>query len=318
RISLSSSAGSAATSSVTELAQPERTSFSMPTAEQIWPGVQYPHWYASQATNASWTGCGPIPSMVVTVRSARVTARTRHELTRRPSSSTVQAPHWLWSQPFLVPVRSSPSRSRSSSVVRLSTRTVCGSPFTVSDRSYAYSALAMSVMAGTAYAVDPPACTVRSTRRRSSVVCAPRGRQRRGDPAGHHNGQGRDEGRTGPHDRDANQKTEPADALSTVDRRQSAAANSSTRSPSALASIGETSTRVSWNVGPPPRSVSRTEVTALTLARSGLNRAQYALYVKATPGRVASSTATAARNEPRSLCTRTASPSASPRAAASD
>ncbi len=34
---------------------------------------------------------------------------------------TVQAPHWPWSQPFLVPVRPRCSRSASSSVVRIST-----------------------------------------------------------------------------------------------------------------------------------------------------------------------------------------------------
>ncbi|MEV6710005.1 hypothetical protein AB0M60_30090, partial [Micromonospora wenchangensis] len=33
-----------------------------------------------------------------------------------------------------------------------------------------------------------------------------------------------------------------------------------------------TSTRVSWNVGPPPRSVSRTPVTALTVLPPGLGR----------------------------------------------
>ena len=41
----------------------------------------------------------------------------RQELTRRPSTSTVQAPHWPWSQPFFVPVRSRCSRSASSRVV---------------------------------------------------------------------------------------------------------------------------------------------------------------------------------------------------------
>jgi hypothetical protein len=39
---------------------------------------------------------------------------------RRPSTITVQAPHWPWSQPFLVPVRCRCSRSASSSVVRVS------------------------------------------------------------------------------------------------------------------------------------------------------------------------------------------------------
>lgn len=51
----------------------------------------------------------------------------------RPSSSTVQAPHWPWSQPFLVPMRSSRSRRASSRVVRLSTVRECVSPLTRSE-----------------------------------------------------------------------------------------------------------------------------------------------------------------------------------------
>jgi hypothetical protein len=57
------------------------------------------------------------PSMVVTCAPSFMTASVRQELTRRPSTSTVQAPHWPWSQPFLVPVRSRCSRSASSRVV---------------------------------------------------------------------------------------------------------------------------------------------------------------------------------------------------------
>ena len=44
--------------------------------------------------------------MVVTSAPSFITARVRHELIGRPSTRTVQAPHWPWSQPFLVPVRS--------------------------------------------------------------------------------------------------------------------------------------------------------------------------------------------------------------------
>ena len=44
------------------------------------------------------------PSIVVTSRPSAIAASVRQERTRRPSSSTVQAPHWPWSQPFLVPV----------------------------------------------------------------------------------------------------------------------------------------------------------------------------------------------------------------------
>ncbi len=48
-------------------------------------------------------GSSPLarPSMVVISAPSAATARVRQELTRRPSSRTVQAPHWPWSQPFL-------------------------------------------------------------------------------------------------------------------------------------------------------------------------------------------------------------------------
>ena len=45
------------------------------------------------------------PSIVVISAPSCMTASVRQELMRRPSTSTVQAPHWPWSQPFLVPVR---------------------------------------------------------------------------------------------------------------------------------------------------------------------------------------------------------------------
>ena len=45
------------------------------------------------------------PSMVVTVEPSACTANTVHDLTLRPSMSTVHAPHWLVSQPTWVPVR---------------------------------------------------------------------------------------------------------------------------------------------------------------------------------------------------------------------
>ena len=44
------------------------------------------------------------PSIVVTDAPSACTARQVHDLTATPSSSTVQAPHWLVSQPILVPV----------------------------------------------------------------------------------------------------------------------------------------------------------------------------------------------------------------------
>ena len=48
------------------------------------------------------------PSMVVTEAPSRVTASRRQLFIRLPSTNTVQAPHWPWSQPFFVPVNCSP------------------------------------------------------------------------------------------------------------------------------------------------------------------------------------------------------------------
>src|SRR6267143_3943414 len=60
-------------------------------------------------------------------------ASARHELIRRPSTMTVQAPHWPRSQPFFVPVNSRCSRRRSRSVTRGSSRwMVLVTPFTLS------------------------------------------------------------------------------------------------------------------------------------------------------------------------------------------
>ncbi len=66
----------------------------------------------------------PSPSMVVISSPSCITARDRQELIRRPSAITVQAPHWPWSQPFLVPVRWRCSRRASSRVVRVSSSSV--------------------------------------------------------------------------------------------------------------------------------------------------------------------------------------------------
>src|SRR5919198_654006 len=66
-----------------------RGSASMPTAEQIWPGVQYPHWNASWSMNACCSACSvspsASPSMVVISAPSCMTARVRHELILRPS-----------------------------------------------------------------------------------------------------------------------------------------------------------------------------------------------------------------------------------------
>ena len=73
--------------------------------------------------------------MVVTSRPSHCAASVRHDTTRLPSSSTVQAPHVPWSQPFFVPVRSSSSRSASTSVTRLSYRSRRALPLTRSITS---------------------------------------------------------------------------------------------------------------------------------------------------------------------------------------
>ena len=41
---------------VAALGMPASTSASMPTADIIWPGVQYPHWRASCSANAACKG----------------------------------------------------------------------------------------------------------------------------------------------------------------------------------------------------------------------------------------------------------------------
>src|SRR6476469_6403400 len=69
--------------------------------------------------------------MVVTLQPSFITASVRHELMRRPSTSTVQAPHWPWSQPFLVPVRSRWSRRASSRLVHGATSSFRSTPLTV-------------------------------------------------------------------------------------------------------------------------------------------------------------------------------------------
>src|SRR5258706_8262711 len=58
------------------------------------------------------------PSIVVISSPPCITARLRQEFTRRPLTCTVQAPHWPWSHPFLVPVSTTVSRRQSRSVVR--------------------------------------------------------------------------------------------------------------------------------------------------------------------------------------------------------
>src|SRR5260370_5498336 len=68
--------------------------------------------------------------MVVICAPSFITAGVRHELIRRPSTRTVQAPHWPWSQPFLVPVSPRWMRSASSSVVHGAKVSLFATPLT--------------------------------------------------------------------------------------------------------------------------------------------------------------------------------------------
>ena len=105
------------------------------------PGVQYPHCTAPSSTNAFCSGCSSPrrarPSMVATSDPSASFASTRHAFTARPSMCTVHAPHSPWSQPRLVPVSPSSSRSTSSSVRFGRTLTRYGSPLTISPISTA-------------------------------------------------------------------------------------------------------------------------------------------------------------------------------------
>jgi hypothetical protein len=72
------------------------------------------------------------PSIVVTCVPSFITANVRQQFIRRPSTRTVQAPHWPWSQPFLVPVKPTWMRSASSKVVQGARFSFCATPFTCS------------------------------------------------------------------------------------------------------------------------------------------------------------------------------------------
>src|SRR5215218_5407577 len=69
--------------------------------------------------------------MVVTLDPAAWPANTVQDFTARPSIWTMQAPHWLVSQPTWVPVRFRFSRSRWTRRVRSSTSAETALPFTV-------------------------------------------------------------------------------------------------------------------------------------------------------------------------------------------
>ena len=100
------------------------------------PGVQKPHCRPWHSRNAACIGCSvpsaaASPSIVRTLAPAACAASTLHDLTARPSTSTVHAPHWAVSQPTCVPVSARSMRRKSTSSVRSSTVVVTALPFTV-------------------------------------------------------------------------------------------------------------------------------------------------------------------------------------------
>ena len=71
------------------------------------------------------------PSMVVISRAVGLHGESGARFDRHPSSSTVQAPHWLVSQPIFVPVRPTASRRKCASSSRGSTSAWYARPLTV-------------------------------------------------------------------------------------------------------------------------------------------------------------------------------------------
>ncbi len=69
--------------------------------------------------------------MVVTCAPATLPIGTAQERTARPSTCTVQAPHWAMPQPNFVPVSPISSRSAHNSGISSSTSSTWGVPFTV-------------------------------------------------------------------------------------------------------------------------------------------------------------------------------------------
>ena len=87
-------------------------------AETICPGVQKPHWSASDRTNASTSAWSRRPSIVVTSRAPTAWVSVMHESAGVPSRRTVHAPQWPSPQAIFVPVSPRSSRSVSASVFR--------------------------------------------------------------------------------------------------------------------------------------------------------------------------------------------------------
>ena len=107
------------------------------------PGVQKPHCSPCCSWKARCTGCIipslARPSAVVISCPLAWAASTVHDFTDSPSSSTVQAPHEVVSQPMFVAVRSATSRTKCTSSMRSSTSAVICLPLTVRSTFTGYS-----------------------------------------------------------------------------------------------------------------------------------------------------------------------------------
>ena len=119
-------------------------------ARTTMPGMQKPHCSPPQAANASANRCrspASNPSSVTTERPSTLASDVWHATTARPSTSTVQQPHWPdGEQPSLGEVMSSSSRSAASRC-GWSERTATGVPLTVKP----------TVPVSTAVMIRPPA-----------------------------------------------------------------------------------------------------------------------------------------------------------------
>src|SRR5215208_2370935 len=99
------------------------------------PGVQKPHCTAPWATNDCRTVSACLlfarPSIVVSSQPSQSSANNRHELTERPSTMIVQAPHSPSPHPYFVPVSPITSRSIDSALMPAPTVAVCFTPLRV-------------------------------------------------------------------------------------------------------------------------------------------------------------------------------------------
>ncbi len=115
----------------------EGEGFSASSAEpvSIMPGVQKPHCSPCSSLKAAWIAWScpswSSPSTVVTSRPSACTPNIVQDLIGRPSSSTVQAPQLVVSQPTCVPVSPNSSRIRCARSIRGSTSALRSAPLTL-------------------------------------------------------------------------------------------------------------------------------------------------------------------------------------------